>query len=55
MTRTRRDFLRTGAIALAGSCLSHEKMAEAVRAGEPANIKCLDYLDSATLGSKSRG
>lgn len=53
MMRTRRDFLQTGAAALAGSCLANQGTAAAARAGEAAKIKCLDYGRSFICGTAS--
>ena len=50
MIRTRRAFLRTGAAALAGSCLAARRMAAASGPGE-TEIKCLDYGRSFICGT----
>lgn len=53
MTRTRREFLQTGAAALAGSCLASQGTAVAARTDEPATLKCLDYGRSFICGTAS--
>lgn len=51
MTRTRREFLHSGAAALAGSCLAARGTTMAAGADEPAKIKCLDYGRSFICGT----
>jgi hypothetical protein len=53
MMRTRRDFLQTGAAALAGSCLTAYGMTASAGAEEAARIKCLDYGRSFICGTAS--
>lgn len=53
MTRTRREFLQTGAAALAGSHLASHAMTAAALGGEPAKLKCLDYGRSFICGTAS--
>jgi len=51
MTRTRRDFLQSGAAALAGSCLTASAGTKAARADETVKITCLDYGRSFICGT----
>lgn len=50
MTATRREFLQTGAAALAGSCLAAPRIAVAAEP-DNAKIKCLDYGRSFICGT----
>jgi len=51
MMRTRRGFLQTGAVALAGSCLATQGMTPAAPADKATKIKCLDYGRSFICGT----
>lgn len=51
MRRTRRQFLGTGAAALAGSCLAGQAVTAAPDAPEAAKTRCLDYGRSFICGT----